>query len=443
MHTQSEIPAIKLPQPKLISIDKLRPAARNARTHSKKQLRLIADSIRAFGFTNPVLVDGTGQVIAGHGRLAAAQTLGLTQVPTLQVDWLSPEQQRAYVLADNRLAEKAGWDKELLALELGELSDFEIDITLTGFDLREIELIMDAGDSPVTEDDVPVVETGPAVCRPGDLWQLGRHRLLCGDALDHASYKHLMGREKARLIVTDPPYNVPIAGHVSGLGKVRHREFVQGSGELSEAAFTGFLEQSLAAMAKVSRDGSLHYVFMDWRHLPELLGAGRAVYDDWLNLCVWAKSNAGMGSLYRSQHELVAVFKKGKRPHINNVELGSNGRHRSNVWNHAGANSFSNARSEELGWHPTVKPAEMISDILKDASDRDDIVLDGFGGSGTTLIAAEHSGRTARLLELDPLYCDVILRRFLNAFGQMPVLVETGEAFTAREQLTSKVGDRD
>jgi ParB-like chromosome segregation protein Spo0J len=163
MHTQSEIPAIKLPQPKLISIDKLRPAARNARTHSKKQLRLIADSIRAFGFTNPVLVDGTGQVIAGHGRLAAAQTLGLTQVPTLQVDWLSPEQQRAYVLADNRLAEKAGWDKELLALELGELSDFEIDITLTGFDLREIELIMDAGDSPVTEDDVPVIETGPAV----------------------------------------------------------------------------------------------------------------------------------------------------------------------------------------------------------------------------------------------------------------------------------------
>ena len=229
MHTQSEIPAIKLPQPKLISIDKLRPAARNARTHSKKQLRLIADSIRAFGFTNPVLVDGSGQVIAGHGRLAAAQSLGLTQVPTLQVDWLSPQQQRAYVLADNRLAEKAGWDKELLALELGELSDFEIDITLTGFDLREIELIMDAGDSPVTEDDVPVIETGPAVCRPGDLWQLGRHRLLCGDALDHASYKHLMGREKARLIVTDPPYNVPIAGHVSGLGKVRHREFVQGS----------------------------------------------------------------------------------------------------------------------------------------------------------------------------------------------------------------------
>jgi DNA modification methylase len=443
MRAQSAPPSIKLPEPKLSRIDQLDPAPRNARTHSRKQLRQIAESIRAFGFTNPVLVDGAGQVIAGHGRLAAAQSLGLSEVPTLCIDWLSPEQQRAYVLADNRLAEKAGWDRELLALELGELSDFEIDITLTGFEMREIELIIDADDAPAVEGEVPAIEAGPAVCQLGDLWQLGRHRLLCGDALDHASYKQLMGRERARLIVTDPPYNVPIRGHVSGLGKVRHREFVQGSGELSEAGFTRFLSDALAAMAKVSRDGSLHYVFMDWRHLPELLGAGRAVYDDWLNLCVWAKSNAGMGSLYRSQHELVAVFKKGKRPHINNVELGSNGRHRSNVWNYAGANSFSAARAEEIGWHPTVKPLEMISDVLKDASDHDDIILDGFGGSGTTLIAAEHCGRTARLLELDPLYCDVILRRFLAAFGQMPVLVETGEAFAAREQLAGKGGGHD
>jgi DNA modification methylase len=431
--------AVRLPQAKVTRIETLRAAPRNARTHSKKQIRQIADSITAFGFTNPVLVDATGEVIAGHGRLAAARTLGLAEVPTLCIDWLSPEQQRAYVLADNRLAEKAGWDRELLALELGELSDFEIDITLTGFEMREIELIIDAGDAPASDEDVPAIEAGPAVCRPGDLWQLGRHRLFCGDALDQASYRQLMGRDKARLVVTDPPYNVPIAGHVSGLGKVRHREFVQGSGELSEAAFTRFLEQSLAEMAKVSRDGSLHYVFMDWRHLPELLGAGRAVYDDWLNLCVWAKSNAGMGSLYRSQHELVAVFKKGKRPHINNVELGSNGRHRSNVWNHAGANSFSADRAEELGWHPTVKPAEMICDILKDASDRDDIVLDGFGGSGTTLVAAEHCGRRARLLELDPLYCDVILRRFHAASGQVPVLVSTGESFSEVEQRLARV----
>jgi len=436
-------PQIRLPEPRLSRIDQLVPAPRNARSHSRKQLRQIAESMRAFGFTNPVLVDGAGQVIAGHGRLAAARSLGLVEVPTLRIGWLSPEQQRAYVLADNRLAEKAGWDRELLALELGELGDLEIDITLTGFDLREIELIIDAGDAPIEDDAVPAIAAGPAVCRPGDLWQLGRHRLLCGNALDHASYRQLMGRERARLIVTDPPYNVPIRGHVSGLGKVRHREFVQGSGELSEADFTRFLSDALAAMAKVSRDGSLHYVFMDWRHLRELLGAGRAVYDDWLNLCVWAKSNAGMGSLYRSQHELVAVFKKGKRPHINNVELGSNGRHRTNVWSHAGANSFSADRATELAWHPTVKPIEMISDILKDASDREDIVLDGFGGSGTTLIAAEHCGRTARLLELDPLYCDVILRRFHATFGQMPALVETGEAFAAREQLAGAGGGHD
>jgi DNA modification methylase len=252
-----------------------------------------------------------------------------------------------------------------------------------------------------------------------------------------------MGSSRARLVVTDPPYNVPIAGHVSGLGKVRHREFVQGSGELSESAFTRFLTDALSAMAKVSRDGSLHYVFMDWRHLPELLGAGRAVYDDWLNLCVWAKSNAGMGSLYRSQHELVTVFKKGRRPHVNNVELGSNGRHRSNVWQHAGANSFSATRDEELGWHPTVKPVELVSDILKDASDRGEIVLDGFGGSGTTLIAAEQCGRVARLLELDPLYCDVILRRFHALTGEMPVLAGTGETFSAREQLAGEGGGHD
>ena len=303
MNTHPKPASVQLPQPELSRIDRLSPAPRNARTHSSKQLRQIAESIRAFGFTNPVLVDAAGQVIAGHGRLVAARSLGLAEVPTLRIDWLSPEQQRAYVIADNRLAEKAGWDRELLALELGELGALEIDVTLTGFDLREIELIIDAGDSPIGGDAVPDVAAGPAVCRPGELWQLGRHRLLCGDALDQASYGQLMGRERARLAVTDPPYNVPVQGHVSGLGEARHREFVQGSGELSAGEFTRFLETALAAMAKVSRDGSLHYVFMDWRHLPELLGAGKAVYDDWLNLCVWAKaarpttSRVSMGSM--------------------------------------------------------------------------------------------------------------------------------------------------
>jgi len=421
----------------------LRPAPRNARTHSRKQIRQIADSIRAFGFTNPVLVDSSGQVIAGHGRLAAAQLLGLERVPTLCIDWLNQAEQRAYVLADNRLAEKAGWDRGLLGLELGELCNLDIDETLTGFEIAEIDLILDAGEAGRGDDPLLQPGTGPAVCQCGDVWILGRHRLLCGDALQGGSYDLLMGRDKARLVVTDPPYNVPIAGHVSGLGKVRHREFVQGSGELSDRQFLDFLTSALAAMAKVSRAGSLHYVFMDWRHLPELIAAGRAVHEDWLNLCVWAKNNAGMGSLYRSQHELVAVFRHGRRPHINNVELGRNGRHRSNVWNYAGANSFSAERDNALASHPTVKPLEMIVDIIKDASDRDDIVLDAFGGSGTTLIAAERCSRTARLVELDPLYCDVILRRFESTGGQVPVLSHTGETLREVERRLAAAATHD
>ena len=432
---------VRLPQAKLSRIETLRAAPRNARTHSKKQLRQLARSITTFGFTNPVLVDASGKVIAGHGRLAAARMLGLSEVPTLCLDWLTEDQKRAYVIADNRLAEKAGWDRELLAIELGELGALEFDVTLTGFELREVELIIDAGATPVQDDGIEDPVVGPAVCQLGDLWQLGQHRLLCADALDPASYTQLMDREKARLVVTDPPYNVKIGGHVSGLGRNKHREFVQGSGELSSNEFTQFLCGSLEAMAKASRDGSLHYVFMDWRHLPELLSAGQAVYDDWLNLCVWAKSNAGMGSLYRSQHELVAVYKKGKRPHVNNVELGANGRHRSNLWTYAGANTFKAGRAEELGWHPTVKPLDLICDILRDASDPGEIVLDGFGGSGTTLIAAAHSGRTARLIELDPLYCDVILRRYQTTFGEAPVHVPTGQSFTQRAQSVGMGGN--
>ena len=443
MTREEKITAAKLPVPRLRKTGDLQPAARNARTHSKKQVRQIADSIRAFGFTNPVLVDRKGQVIAGHGRLAAAQLLGLDRVPTLCIDWLSDAQQRAYVIADNRLAEKAGWDRGLLALELGDLLQLEFDGTLTGFDTNEIELLIDTGGSTNADDALPDVDVRTPVCRLGDVWKLGRHRLLCGDALDGESYRLLMGRDKARLVVTDPPYNVPIRGHVSGLGKVRHREFVQGSGELTDREFFEFLSRSLAAMAKVSVEGSLHYVFMDWRHLPDLVAAGRSVHEQWLNLCVWSKNNAGMGSLYRSQHELVAVFRKGRRPHINNVELGRNGRHRSNVWTYAGANSFLSGREDVLNWHPTVKPLEMIVDIIKDASDRNEIVLDGFGGSGTTLIAAEQCGRSARLLELDPLYCDVILRRFIRACGQMPVLAGSGEPFLEMAQRRAREGCND
>lgn len=432
----SSVP-VTLPEPRLVAIDSLVPAKRNARLHSPRQIGKIADSLRSFGFVNPVLVDGDLRVLAGHGRLAAARMIGMTMVPVLSIDWLDDAQKRAYVIADNRLAELARWDRDLLALELADLATLGIDIESSGFAIREVELILDAA-QPVREDSPPEPEAGPAVCRVGDLWLLGPHRLLCADALEAASWTRLMERDRARLVVTDPPYNVPVQGHVSGLGKVRHREFVAGSGELSESGFTDFLQRALGHMAKASVSGSLHYVFMDWRHLPELLAAGRATYDDWLNLCVWSKTNAGMGSLYRSQHELVAVFRHGSRPHVNNVALGSNGRYRTNVWSYAGGSSFSATRQQELGWHPTIKPVEMIADILRDASDPGDIVVDGFGGSGTTLIAAEQTGRCARLLELDPLYGDVILRRFARLTGTEPVLAATGETFS---EMTVRMGE--
>jgi hypothetical protein len=254
MTQHQKIHPTRLPHPQMCKVADLRPAPRNARSHSRKQLSQIADSIRAFGFTNPVLIDQAGQVIAGHGRLAAAQLLGLELVPTLCLDWLSDAEQRAYLIADNRLAERAGWDRGLLAIELGELCDLDIDETLTGFDLAEIELILDAGAPAALNDEVPDLNAGAAVCQPGDLWQLGRHRLLCGNALDHDSYRRLMGRDRARVVVTDPPYNVPIGGNVSGLGKVRHREFVQGSGEMSDRDFLQFLTSALGGMAKVSRE---------------------------------------------------------------------------------------------------------------------------------------------------------------------------------------------
>jgi len=422
-------PAAFAAQAVLRPIASLKAHPRNARTHSPKQIRQIADSIRAFGFVNPVLIDGDGGVIAGHGRLEAARTLGMAKVPTLRIDWLSEAEKRAYVIADNRLAEKAGWDRDLLALELGEIGALDIDVTLTGFDMREIELILDSQTGSAGEEGAFVPQAGPAVTMPGDLWQLGRHRLLCGNALERTSYARLLGRRRVQLVVADPPYNVPISGHVSGLGRVKHREFLEASGEMNEAAFTRFLTEAMRQMARASAEGSLHYVCMDWRHMFELLSAGRAVYDAYLNLCVWAKSNAGMGSLYRSQHELVVVFKKGARPHINNVELGKNGRYRTNLWSYPGGSSFSATRAEELAWHPTVKPQALIADILLDASNRDDLVLDPFAGSGTTLVAAEQTGRTARVIEVDPLYCDVIIRRFEAAAGIAAVHADTGRRF--------------
>ena len=402
----------------ILPIDLLRPWPRNARTHSRKQIRQIAESIRRFGFTSPVLIDGENRILAGHGRVEAARELGMATAPCLRVDHLSAAEKRAYVLADNKLALNAGWDEELLALELKELmeADIEFDVSVTGFSIAEVDQLVEglapqeAGDP--ADNRLPDPSKVPARCRPGDIWRLGPHRLVCGDSLDPAVVSALMDGERAEMVFTDPPYNVAIEGNVSGLGKIRHREFAMASGEMTRDQFTAFLSAAFANLVAHSSDGSIHFICMDWRHMSEMLEAGAANYSEVKNLIVWAKDNGGMGSFYRSRHELIFAFKNGAEPHINSFELGQHGRYRTNVWEYRGVNTLKAGRLDELALHPTVKPVAMIADAIKDVSHRGGIVLDLFGGSGSTLIAAHKTGRRARLCELDPVYCDRILQRW-------------------------------
>ncbi|MCZ8019983.1 DNA methyltransferase [Novosphingobium sp.] len=415
-------------------ISALRPYARNARTHSKKQIKQIARSIERFGFTNPVLVSDEGEIIAGHGRVEAAKLIGWNQVPTIALSHLSPVERRAYVLADNKLALNAGWDKEILAIELQALVDLEFDVELTGFSLAEIDLVLDEASEAdpdkieAPEDEVELA-TGTPVSRQGDLWLLGRHKLLCGDSRSAIDFEALMAGEKADLVFSDPPYNVKIDGNVCGLGSVKHREFAFASGEMSESQFTQFLRDTLGNAASVMRDGAIAFVCMDWRHMGELLCAGSAVFTELKNLVVWNKTNGGMGAFYRSKHELIFVFKQGTAEHTNSFGLGQTGRYRTNVWDYAGISSISGSRSEELAMHPTVKPVSLIADAIRDCSRRGEVVLDCFGGSGSTLIAAEKTGRSARLIEYDPLYCDTIIRRWEKLTGKRATLAVTKDCF--------------
>lgn len=420
-----------------LPVEELQPYKTNARTHSKAQIRQIADSIEAFGFNNPVLIDQSKTILAGHGRVLAAKLLGMTEVPTVQLEHMNDAQKKAYILADNRLAEKAGWDKELLTTELETLMLLEPEFSLetTGFEQAEIDLMLhDAtAQDPDEGDEIPELPAQP-VSKLGDVWIAGDHRILCGDALQQSSYEALLGGKKAQMVFTDPPYNVPIDGHVSGKGEVKHTEFAMASGEMTEAQFTTFLTDVCKLMAAYSIDGSLHFVCMDWRHLYELQNAGRAAYDELKNLCVWSKDNGGMGSLYRSRHELVLVFKSGEKPHINNVKLGKHGRYRTNVWNYRGVNTLRSGRDDELAMHPTVKPVAMVVDALRDCSHRGGIVLDPFGGSGTTLIAAEKTQRKARLIEMEPKYIDVTILRWQKLTGQDAVDAATGQTFAERAE---------
>ena len=399
------------------------PDPRNARTHPKKQVEQIARSIRAFGFTNPVLVDGNGGIIAGHGRLLAAKLIGLTEVPTIALPHLSDAQKRALRLADNKLALGAGWDLDILKLELAELAVLEIDfdLSLTGFSSGEIDVVLQGQVDP-DDELIPAVPTTPRT-KPGDIRLCGEHRIGCGDGRDPAFLRAVVGDGAAiDAAFLDPPYNVKINGHANAKG--RHREFAMASGEMTDAAFVDFLKDSLGACAAVSRNGAVHFVCMDWRHLGALEAAGDEVYDTLLNVCVWNKSNAGMGSLYRSKHEFVFVFRVGEAPHFNAVELGKHGRNRTNVWDYASVNSLRGSRREDLALHPTVKPTAMVADALKDVTGRGDLVLDTFLGSGTTLIAAERTGRRFRGLDIDPAYVDVAIERWAALTGGEPVLAD-------------------
>jgi DNA modification methylase len=416
----------------------LKPDPRNPRVHTDKQVRQIAQSIESFGFNVPLLIDDQHKVIAGHGRLLAARRLGWDTVPAIKLGHLTESQRTAFLIADNKLSENSSWDERMLGEQLRILSELELDFDLEaiGFEVPEIDLLIDGlNAAPETDPDDRLPEiSDSAVTVAGDLWQLGKHRVLCGNSLTANSYERLMQGERADLVITDPPYNVVIDGHATGNGSIHHREFAMASGEMSSTEFINFLRQAMIAARNHSHAGSLAYYFMDWRHMREILSAGQEVYTQLLNLCVWAKSNGGMGSFYRSAHELVFLFKNGTGSHRNNVQLDKFGRYRTNVWNYPGANTFS--RSDEgnlLALHPTPKPVALIADAIKDCTARGDLVLDPFLGSGTAVIAAERSGRRCYGLELDPLYVDTIIRRWQRQTKLEAVHLESGKTFNSRD----------
>jgi len=409
---------------KQVKIADLKPYSRNARTHSPKQVEEIARSIKVFGFTNPVLIDQNNMIIAGHGRVMGAKELGMEEVPTIRIEHLSESEKRAYILADNKLAEKSGWDKEILAIELQELMVIEddFDITLTGFETPEIDLILDIDNEDI-ESDESIPDNVPQICQKGDLWLLGDHKLYIGDSMFEESYQKLLGNEVVDMVFTDPPYNVKIEGNVAMKGVNSRKDFAEfayASGEMSRKEFMDFLEKALDNVTKYSKDGSIHYICMDWRHMLEVQTVGEKLYSELKNICVWNKGYGGMGSLYRSQHEMVFVFKYGEGEYTNNIELGKHGRNRTNVWNYAGM------RKGKDGWglHPTVKPTRLVADAIMDCSKVGDVVLDVFGGSGSTLLACEKTKRQARIIEFDEKYGDVTVYRWEKLSKKKAILLE-------------------
>ncbi|WP_423066123.1 site-specific DNA-methyltransferase [Devosia sp. CN2-171] len=412
----------------------LRPGPR-VRKHSEAQIERICASIERFGFLSPPLISDTGEIIAGVARVEAARRLRFDELPVLVASGLSAADLKAYRIADNRLSEMSSWDRDALRLEFEAILEFDasFDLQFSGFDTAEIDLVLNpvsSEDEQGPDDEAPAPDAIP-VSRVGDVWRLGEHRLVCGDALSSEIFEVLMGGEPARLVLSDVPYNVPVDGHVGGLGKKHHREFVQASGEMTPDEFEDFLRKAIVVMAANLVDGGVVGLFIDWRSVETMLRVGRELGLKLLNLIVWNKSNGGMGSLYRSKHELLCLFKKGKASHVNNVMLGAKGRYRTNVWDYAGVNTFGAGRMADLEAHPTVKPVAMIADAIMDLTDRNELVIDSFVGSGTLIVAAQKTGRIARCTELDPLYVDVAIRRFRSRFGIEAIHEATGQTFDA------------
>ena len=409
----------------------------NPRKHPEKQLVKLTASLREFGFAMPVLVDEASTIIAGEARVEAARRAGMTEVPAIVAHQWSTGQVRAYRLADNRLAELSSWDADALAIELAAIIEFDDGpIEVVGWETAQIDLILDdASEDTTGEGSDPAdeqLEPPPvAVTQPGDLWLLGKHRLLCGSSLDPENWDTLLDGDKAAMVFTDPPYNVLVSGHVCGLGKISHAEFPRASDEMSKAEFTTFLSTFIAAMMPHLKDGAVLDLCMDWQHLSELLSAIVGKGLSLLDTCIWNKSNGGMGSLYRSKHELVLIAKKGVAAHTNNVELGKHGRHRTNVWDYAGVNTIGKGRMTDLADHPTVKPTALVADAIRDVTNADEIVLDAFMGSGTTILACERTRRRGFGIELEPRYVDVAVRRWQRMSGEEAVLAESGEPFSA------------
>lgn len=432
------------PSIELIPINMLKPNERNPRTHSDKQIQQVASSISRFGFVVPIITDNEYRIVAGHARWRAAQQIKLTELPTIKVAFLSEADRRAFALAENRLAELAGWDQELLAEELNWLFENEYDVDITGFTLADMDFSIGSTEPSAGPEQVELPDPDAiAVSQIGDLWLIGPHRLYCGNSLEPASYEALLGKDRADMVFADPPYNVKIDGHVSGLGKIKHREFEFASGEMSQAEFTQFLRAAFRNCVLFSGSGSIHYQCMDHRHVREILDAADGVYSQYKQLVVWKKGNAGMGAFYRSQHELIFVFKSGKGKNSNNFMLGETGRYRTNVWEYAGANTFRKGRGKDLADHPTVKPTALVMDAILDCSNRGDIILDPFSGSGTTLIAAHKTGRRGAAIEIDPLYVDIGIRRLCSASGLVAIQADgrTFDEVAADRQLDRETAD--